>query len=376
LYLKGIRHDSGIKSSALILLMNSYGTLFRITTFGESHGHSIGVVIDGCPAGLEIDEAFIQSELDRRKPGQSKITTQRKEEDAFKILSGVFERKSTGAPIALVIENSDQRSKDYTHLENTFRPSHADYTYEAKYGLRDHRGGGRSSARETAARVAAGAIAKLLLRKSGVEINAFVSQVGELKAPHYTTLDLTKTEDNIVRCPDSGIAEKMIALIDQTRLNRDTIGGIVTCVVKNTPVGLGEPVFDKLHAELGKAMLSINAVKGFEYGSGFEGVKLNGSQHNDEFFNEGGKIKTKTNHSGGIQGGISNGEDIYFNIAFKPVATIMQDQQSVDKEGNEVTVSGKGRHDPCVVPRAVPIVESMAALVLADFLLRSKVNRI
>ncbi|HEY3430629.1 MAG TPA: chorismate synthase [Cyclobacteriaceae bacterium] len=356
--------------------MNTYGTLFRITTFGESHGHSIGVVIDGCPAGLEIDETFIQSELDRRKPGQSKITTQRKEEDAFKILSGVFEGKSTGAPIALVIENSDQRSKDYGHLENTFRPSHADYTYEAKYGLRDHRGGGRSSARETAARVAAGAVAKMLLKKEGIEISAFVSQVGELKTPPYTQLDLSKTEDNIVRCPHPAIAEKMIALIDQTRLNRDTIGGIVTGVIKNTPVGLGEPVFDKLHAELGKAMLSINAVKGFEYGSGFEGVKLHGSQHNDEFVNEGGKIKTKTNHSGGVQGGISNGEDIYFNVAFKPVATIMQDQQSVDKEGNEVTVSGKGRHDPCVVPRAVPIVEAMAALVIADFLLRARVTKL
>jgi chorismate synthase len=356
--------------------MNTYGTLFRITTFGESHGQAIGVIIDGCPAGLEIDEAFIQEDLDRRKPGQSKITTQRKEEDTFKILSGVFEGKSTGAPIAIVIENSDQRSKDYSHLENTFRPSHADYTYEAKYGHRDHRGGGRSSARETAARVAAGAVAKLFLKKSGVEISGFVSQVGELKASHYTQLDLTKTEDTIVRCPDLGLAEKMIALIDQVRLNRDTIGGVVTCVIKNTPVGLGEPVFDKLHAELGKAMLSINAVKGFEYGSGFEGVKLHGSQHNDEFYNEGDKIKTKTNHSGGIQGGISNGEDIYFNVAFKPVATIMQDQQSVDKEGNKVTVSGKGRHDPCVVPRAVPIVESMAALVMADFLLRSRASKL
>jgi chorismate synthase len=356
--------------------MNSYGTLFRITTFGESHGQAIGVIIDGCPAGLEIDEAFIQEDLDRRKPGQSKITTQRKEEDTFKILSGVFEGKSTGAPIAIVIENSDQRSKDYSHLENTFRPSHADFTYEAKYGHRDHRGGGRSSARETAARVAAGAVAKLFLKKSGVEISAYVSQVGELKAPHYTELDLSKTENTIVRCPDVGLAEKMIALIDQVRLSRDTIGGVVTCVIKNTPVGLGEPVFDKLHAELGKAMLSINAVKGFEYGSGFEGVKLHGSQHNDEFYNEGGKIKTKTNHSGGVQGGISNGEDIYFNVAFKPVATIMQDQQSVDKEGNEVTVSGKGRHDPCVVPRAVPIVESMAALVIADFLLRSRVSKL
>jgi chorismate synthase len=357
-------------------MSNSYGTLFKISTFGESHGPAIGVIIDGCPAGLEIDEVFIQSELSRRKPGQSKITTQRKEDDTFKILSGVFEGKSTGTPIALVIENQDQKSKDYSHIENTFRPSHADYTYQAKYGIRDHRGGGRSSARETAARVAAGAIAKLFLRKSGVEINAFVSQVGEIKAPHYTQLDLTKTEDNIVRCPDAATAEKMIALIDQIRLDRDTIGGIVTAVIKNTPVGLGEPVFDKLHAELGKAMLSINAVKGFEYGSGFEGTQLRGSQHNDEFFNEGGKIRTKTNHSGGIQGGISNGEDIYFNVAFKPVATIMQDQQSVDKEGNEATVSGKGRHDPCVVPRAVPIVESMAALVLADFLLRSRASKL
>ena len=357
-------------------MSNSYGTLFKISTFGESHGPAIGVIIDGCPAGLEIDEAFIQSELSRRKPGQSKITTQRKEDDTFKILSGVFDGKSTGTPIALVIENQDQKSKDYSHIENTFRPSHADYTYQAKYGIRDHRGGGRSSARETAARVAAGAIAKLLLRKSGVEINAFVSQVGEIKAPHYTQLDLNRTEDNIVRCPDAATAEKMIELIDQVRLDRDTIGGIVTAVIKNTPVGLGEPVFDKLHAELGKAMLSINAGKGFEYGSGFEGSQLRGSQHNDEFFNEGGKIRTKTNHSGGVQGGISNGEDIYFNVAFKPVATIMQDQQSVDKEGNEAIVSGKGRHDPCVVPRAVPIVEAMAALVLADFLLRSRTSKL
>ncbi len=356
--------------------MNTYGTLFRITSFGESHGHSIGVVIDGCPAGLEIDEVFIQSELDRRKPGQSKITTQRKEEDVFKILSGVFEGKSTGAPIAIVIENNDQRSKDYSHLENTFRPSHADYTYEAKYGFRDHRGGGRSSARETAARVAAGAVAKLFLKKYAIEISAFVSHVGELKTRHYTQLDLSKTESNIVRCPDPVMAEKMIALIDQVRLNRDTIGGVITCVIKNTPVGLGEPVFDKLHAELGKAMLSINAVKGFEYGSGFGGVTLNGSQHNDELVNKGGKIKTKTNHSGGIQGGISNGEDIYFNVAFKPVATIMQDQQSVDKEGNKTTVSGKGRHDPCVVPRAVPIVEAMAALVIADFIIRGRASKL
>jgi chorismate synthase len=356
--------------------MNSYGTLFRISTFGESHGPAIGAIIDGCPAGLTIDENFIQSELDRRKPGQSKITTQRKEDDTFKILSGVFEGKSTGTPIAIVIENQDQRSKDYSHIQNTFRPSHADYTYEVKYGNRDYRGGGRSSARETAARVAAGAIAKLLLKQSGVDISAFVSQVGNIKTDHYTNLDLTKTEDNIVRCPDQKTAEKMIALIDEVRLSRDTVGGIVTCVIKNTPVGLGEPVFDKLHAELGKAMLSINAVKGFEYGSGFEGIKLHGSQHNDEFYKEGDRIRTKTNHSGGVQGGISNGEDIYFNVAFKPVATIMQDQHSVDKEGNEATVSGKGRHDPCVVPRAVPIVEAMAALVLADFLLRARTSKV
>ncbi len=357
-------------------MSSSYGTLFRIATFGESHGPAIGVVIDGCPAGLEIDEDFIRRELSRRKPGQSRITTQRKEDDDFRILSGVFEGQSTGAPIAIVIENTDQRSKDYSHIAETFRPSHADFTYDAKYGNRDYRGGGRSSARETAARVAAGAIAKLLLRLENIHISAYVSEVGGIQAPHYKQLDLSKTEDNIVRCPDAETAERMIALIDQVRLNRDTIGGIVTCVIRNTPVGLGEPVFDKLHAELGKAMLSINAVKGFEYGSGFEGVALLGSQHNDAFYNEGGRIRTRTNFSGGIQGGISNGEDIYFRVAFKPVATIMQDQSSVNKQGEETIVSGKGRHDPCVVPRAVPIVEAMAALVLADFLLRAKTSKI
>lgn len=356
--------------------MNSYGTLFRITTFGESHGPAIGVVIDGCPAGLAIDEGFIQSELDRRRPGQSRITTQRKESDAFKILSGVFEGKSTGTPITIVIENEDQRSKDYGHLAGTFRPSHADYTYEAKYGARDYRGGGRSSARETAARVAAGAIAKLLLKQAGMGITGYVSEVGEIKAPHFSTLDLANTESNIVRCPDPPTAEKMIAHIDQVRKERDTIGGVVTCVIRNAPVGLGEPVFDKLHAELGKAMLGINAVKGFEYGSGFGGTKMRGSQHNDAFYTEGGKVRTRTNHSGGVQGGISNGEDIYFNVAFKPVATIMKDQQSIDKDGNEAMVTGKGRHDPCVVPRAVPIVEAMAALVMADFLLRGKTSKV
>lgn len=357
-------------------MSNSYGEIFRITTFGESHGPAIGVILDGCPAGIEVDEQFIQAELDRRKPGQSKITTQRKEDDTAKILSGVFEGRSTGTPIAMVIENQDQRSKDYGHIAETFRPSHADFTYDAKYGNRDYRGGGRSSARETAARVAAGAVAKLFLRHYNIEIGAFVSQVGTIKAPHYTQLDLAKTEENIVRCPDASTAEKMISFIDQVRLDRDTVGGVVTCVIKNTPVGLGEPVFDKLHADLGKAMLSINAVKGFEYGSGFEGVTLRGSQHNDEFYKEGERVRTRTNHSGGIQGGISNGEDIYFNVAFKPVATIMQDQQTVDKHGNETTVSGKGRHDPCVVPRAVPIVEAMAALVLADFVLRGRASKI
>lgn len=355
---------------------NSFGEVFRITTFGESHGPAIGVIIDGCPAGLAIDESSIQQELARRRPGQSRITTQRKEDDVCRVLSGVFEGVSTGTPIAIVIENQDQRSKDYSHIESSFRPSHADYTYQAKYGTRDYRGGGRSSARETAARVAAGAIARMLLQAEGISIAAYVSRVGDIVAPEYHTLDLSKTDDNIVRCPHPETADKMIALIDQVRLDRDTIGGIVTCVIRNTPVGLGEPVFDKLHAQLGKAMLSINAVKGFEYGSGFGGISLRGSQHNDEFYNEGGRIRTRTNHSGGIQGGIANGEDIYFSVAFKPVATIMQDQQSIDKEGNQVTVSGKGRHDPCVVPRAVPIVEAMAALVLADFLLRSKSNKI
>lgn len=356
---------------------NSFGRIFRISTFGESHGLGLGVIIEGCPAGLPIDEDFIREEMQRRKPGQSKITTQRKEEDEFQILSGVFEGKSTGTPIGLVIMNTDQKSKDYSHIADKFRPSHADFTYFEKYGVRDYRGGGRSSARETAARVAAGAIAKLFLRHYGITIQAFVSQVGDLKlGKSYQKLDLAKTEDNIVRCPDPETADRMIELIDQVRKDRDTIGGIVSCVVKGTPVGLGEPVFDRLHADLGKAMLSINAVKGFEYGSGFEGVKMRGSQHNDAFYQEGNRVRTRTNHSGGIQGGISNGEDIYFNVAFKPVATIMQDQESVSESGESVVVSGKGRHDPCVVPRAVPIVEAMAALVLADHLLISRTNKL
>ena len=356
---------------------NTFGEIFRVTTFGESHGVALGGIIDGCPAGLEIDLAFIQSELDRRKPGQSKIVTQRKEPDEVEFLSGIFEGKSTGVPIGFVIKNDNQKSKDYDHIKDSFRPSHADFTYTEKYGNRDHRGGGRSSARETVSRVVAGAIAKLLLNKLGIKISAYVSQVGALKLDkNYSQLDLNKTENNIVRCPDEQMAEQMIALIDSIRKEGDTIGGLVTCVVQGTPVGLGEPVFDKLHADLGKAMLSINAVKGFEYGSGFNGLTLRGSEHNDAFYAENGKVKTKTNHSGGIQGGISNGEDIYFNVAFKPVATIMRDQSSIDKEGKEAVVSGKGRHDPCVLPRAVPIVEAMAALVLADHFLRAKSNKI
>lgn len=346
---------------------NSFGKVFTVTTFGESHGKAIGAIVDGCPAGIAIDEATIQIELDRRKPGQSKITTQRKEADQVEILSGVFDGKTTGTPISLLIWNADAKSKDYSHIADKYRPSHADYTYQQKYGHRDYRGGGRSSARETAARVAAGSIAKQFLKQLGIELNAYVSQVGPIKLERdYTELDLSLTDSNIVRCPDEKLAEEMIAYIDDTRKKRDTTGGVVTGVIRGVPVGLGEPVFDRLHANLGKAMLSINAVKGFEYGSGFAGVELYGSQHNDAFKNKDGKIQTLTNYSGGIQGGISNGEDIYFRVAFKPVATIMQDQESVDQEGNAVTVSGKGRHDPCVVPRAVPIVEAMAALVIVD----------
>ena len=357
---------------------SSFGELFRVTTFGESHGSAIGVVIDGCPAGLAIDIAFIQQELDRRRPGQSAITTQRKESDTFKILSGIYEGKSIGSPIAIVIPNEDTKPEDYQHLATAYRPSHADYTYDAKYGIRDHRGGGRASARDTASRVAAGAIAKLLLKQIGITIQAYVSSVGNLALEKdYTQLDLSLTESNIVRCPDTEIAAQIIALIQETKAQGDTLGGTVSCVIKHCPVGLGEPVFDKLHADLGKAMLSINAVKGFEYGSGFAGTKLKGTEHNDNFAkNTDGNIVTTTNHSGGIQGGISNGMDIYFNVAFKPVATLMQDQPSIDKGGNDITLIAKGRHDPCVVPRAVPIVEAMAAIVIADHWLRSRVNKI
>lgn len=357
---------------------STYGKIFKISTFGESHGVGIGVIVEGCPAGVDFDTDFIQSELTRRKPGQSRITTQRKEADEFEVLSGVFEGKTTGTPIALIIRNEDQRSKDYSHIAAQFRPSHADYTYQVKYGVRDYRGGGRSSARETAARVAAGALAKLLLANFGVNIQAYVSQVGVMKLDKfYTELDLTETENNAVRCPDPEMAEKMFTYIDDVRKKGDSIGGVVNCVIKGTPAGWGEPVFDKLHAELGKAMLSINAVKGFEYGSGFDGVAMLGSEHNDAFFiDDKGEVHTRSNHSGGIQGGISNGEDIYFKVAFKPVATIMQDQESVDSHGDPAVVQGKGRHDPCVVPRAVPIVEAMAALVLADFYLRNKASKL
>jgi chorismate synthase len=358
-------------------MRSSFGRVFSISTFGESHGKGLGVIIDGCPAGVTIDEDFIRQELQRRKPGQSKITTQRKEEDEFQILSGVFEGKSTGTPISIIILNTDQKSKDYSHIADKFRPSHADYTYHQKYGIRDYRGGGRSSARETAARVAAGAVAKLFLKEFGVHIQAYVSQAGDIRLEKdYKELDLSQTENNIVRCPDAEVAEQMIAYIDEVRKDRDTVGGVVSCVASGVPVGLGEPVFDRLHAALGHAMLSINAVKGFEYGSGFGGVSMRGSQHNDAFYKEGDRIRTRTNYSGGIQGGISNGEDIYFRVAFKPVATIMQDQESVNEAGEATTVSGKGRHDPCVVPRAVPIVEAMTALVLADFLLLNRLSKV
>ncbi len=357
---------------------NTFGQLFRITTFGESHGEAIGVIIDGCPPNVEIDPEFIQGELDKRKPGQSKITTQRKESDTANILSGVFGGKSTGTPIAMVIPNEDQRSKDYDHNKDIFRPSHADFTYQAKYGNRDYRGGGRSSARETAARVAAGAVARLFLKQKGIEIFAHVSSAGTIDAPNLPSGNLAELheirESNIVRCADPATANEMIELIDGVRKQGDTIGGKISCIIRNCPVGLGEPVFDKLHADLGKAMLSINAVHGFEYGSGFAGSEMRGSEHNDIFIAPEGDapVTTLTNFSGGIQGGISNGMDIMFRVAFKPIATIMQSQQTIDKDGNAAEIKGKGRHDPCVVPRAVVIVEAMAALVIADHLLRQK----
>ena len=347
---------------------NSFGTLYKLTSFGESHGAALGGIIEGCPAGIQLNLEAIQAELIRRKPGQSAIVTQRKEDDEIQFLSGIFEGKTTGMPIGFTILNTNEKSNDYAHIKDVFRPSHADYVYQQKYGIRDYRGGGRSSARETVSRVVAGAIAKQIL--PSIKINAFVSSVGEIFIDKpYQDLDFSKIESNPVRCPDEDTAQKMEQYIKQIRKEGDSVGGTITCVLQNVPVGLGEPVFDKLHATLGQAMLSINAVKGFEYGSGFCGAKMKGSEHNDLYNPDG---TTKTNLSGGIQGGISNGMDIYFRVAFKPVATIMQNQQTIDKDGNSVEMQGKGRHDPCVVPRAVPIVEAMAAMVLADYYLINK----
>ena len=351
---------------------NSFGNLFKLTTFGESHGEAIGGIIDGCPAGLKIDLDAIPQDMQRRRPGQSTITTNRSEPDQVQFLSGIYEGKTLGTPIGFLIRNKDQNPKDYSEIEGSFRPSHADFTYQMKYGHRDHRGGGRSSARETACRVVAGAIAKQILK--GITIRAFVSSVGDVFIDKpYQELDLSKTEESIVRCPDEDTARKMIDTIEKLKNSGDTTGGTITCVIKNTPIGLGEPVFDKLHAQLGKAMLSINAVKGFEYGSGFCGAQMKGSEHNDQFLKDG---TTKTNLSGGIQGGISNGMDIYFRVAFKPVATLMQAQETIDHSGNKVMIEGKGRHDPCVVPRAVPIVEAMAALVMTDLYLLNNISTI
>ena len=359
-------------------MSNTFGSLFRITTFGESHGAGIGVIIDGCPAGVAVDVAYIQAALDRRRPGQSDLTTPRNEADTVHIQSGLFEGITTGTPISLFIPNADQRSDDYSHVAHAYRPSHADYTYDVKYGRRDHRGGGRSSARETAARVAAGAVAMRLLAHYGVEIDAYVSSVGEVEVPlEYADLDLSLTDTNLVRCPHPETAVRMEARIREAQAAHDTVGGVITGVVRHVPAGLGEPVFDKLPAMLGHAMLSINAVKGFEFGSGFAGTKLPGSVHNDEFYTDvTGTVRTRTNHSGGSQGGISNGQDIYFRVAFKPVATLLQPQQTINDQGEAITLVGRGRHDPCVLPRAVPIVEAMTQLVLADLLLRARTNRV
>ncbi|HBF20810.1 MAG TPA: chorismate synthase [Cryomorphaceae bacterium] len=351
---------------------NTFGKNFKLTTFGESHGTAIGGIIDGCPAGLELDMQAVQYQLDRRKPGQSRITTQRKEADQVEFLSGIFESKTLGTPIGFIIPNQDAKSKDYSHIKDVYRPSHADFTYQEKYGHRDYRGGGRSSARETACRVVAGSVARQLL--NNVSISAYVSQVGTIELDKtYHQLDLSKTDGSIVRCPDPETAERFIEAIEKVRKEGDTLGGVISCVIKGVPPGWGEPVFDKLHADLAKAMLSINAVKGFEYGSGFAGARMKGSEHNDPFRVGGG---TSSNHSGGIQGGISNGEDIYFRVAFKPVATLMQDQETVNAQGKMAIAKGKGRHDPCVLPRAIPIVEAMAALVLADHWLTSSINKL
>ena len=351
-------------------MRNTFGNIFTLTTFGESHGEGVGGVIDGMPAGIAVDLDFIQSELDRRKPGQSKITTSRAEGDKVEILSGVFEGRTTGCPIGFLVRNTNQHSHDYENVRNVFRPSHADFTYTQKYGLRDHRGGGRSSARETISRVVGGAFAKLALRQLSIDVTAYTSQVGDIAIGRdYHQFDFTEIEKNPVRCPDPEAAKRMEELILSVKADGDTIGGVITCVIKGCPVGLGEPAFGKLHAALGGAMLSINAVKGFEYGEGFAGVSQRGSEQNDIFFNDNGVISTRSNHSGGIQGGISNGQDIYFRVAFKPVATLLREQPTVDKEGNETMLEVKGRHDPCVLPRAVPVVEAMAAMTILDYYL-------
>ena len=356
---------------------NTFGNLFTLTTFGESHGEAVGGVIDGMPAGIDIDLDFIQQELNRRRPGQSSITTSRQEADKVELLSGVFEGKSTGCPIGFIVRNTNHHSQDYENLRCLFRPSHADFTYEQKYGVRDHRGGGRSSARITISRCVGGALAKLVLKQLGISVQAYTSQVGPIALERdYRLYDLSQTENNAVRCPDAEKAKEMEALITQMKQEGDTIGGVITCVIKGCPAGLGEPEFGKLHAALGSAMLSINAAKGFEYGEGFEGVTARGSEQNDVFQTIGGQITIKTNHSGGIQGGISNGQDIYFRVAFKPVATILKAQETVDKEGNTTIFQVKGRHDPCVLPRAVPIVEAMAAMTILDYyLLKNDFNR-
>lgn len=351
---------------------NTFGHTFRLTTFGESHGTAIGGVIDGVPANFVLDMVLVQRELDRRKPGQSNIVTQRKESDTVQFLSGIFEEKTTGAPLGFLIQNEDQKSKDYMHLKDSYRPSHADFVYDKKYGHRDYRGGGRSSARETACRVVAGAIAKQFLTSLGISIFAYVDQVGSVKISENSKIDFSKIDSNLVRCPDEKVAAEMEALIRDVRKQGDTIGGAIKCQVIGTPVGLGEPVFDKLHADLGKAMLTINAVKGFEFGSGFSAIEMRGSEHNDIFVSEN---ETKSNHSGGIQGGISNGQKIEFRVAFKPVATIMQQQESINNLGENITLEAQGRHDPCVVPRAVPIVEAMCALVLLDHYLKNKMTQ-
>lgn len=356
--------------------MNSFGRLLRLTTFGESHGVAIGGVLDGYPSGIEIDEAFISSEMRRRRPGQSSVTTSRNEPDEVEFLSGIFEGRSTGTPIAFLIRNTNNRSRDYGNLRDAYRPSHADYVYDIKYGVRDYRGGGRSSARETAVRVCAGALAKLALNKLGISINAYTSQVGDIAlSGGYADYDISTVEQNVVRCPDAEAAARMERLILDVKQQGDTVGGVVTCVAKGVPAGLGEPLYDKLSSRLAQAMLSINAAKGFEYGNGFASVCGRGSQQNDIFVNEGGVITTRTNNSGGIQGGISNGQDIYFRVAFKPVATLLMQQETVTASGEETTITAHGRHDPCVVPRAVPVVEAMTALTLLDFYLLSRANR-